>query len=426
MQFDITTKNRGTFINILPQNYNLNGMREAYYIVTPVTDIYNMIKKAKDGHYSIFEENIREYLGRSGVNAGIIKTLRNKKDRQNFFYYNNGVTIICNKVTKSSYASPKGKTIILHDPQIINGCQTVNTIYEVINSSEFDKNDYEQIFVMVKIIIYSNSSQDDKDFYRNIVKYTNKQNAIAEKAFGAQQDIFKKIQEAFLDRGFFLMIKGSDKYKFSNLDLSSKKKMLDKSKRFFDEFSIDKYTQQDIAVPLEKLLQVYISFMKDGYVAYQKKSLLLKPTSDLYKDYSIKMQDNISFDNLVRLYVMYVKADKDRINSSDKKSTVPFYIINFYGMLLGKKSNAKEINSFIEYTYKNTDRLNLIYKYTSNIVKLYRLNRQKAGEEYNTMIKKPIDTAVLSAQIDAAEAVLPEEIISAILDVKNYTAKSED
>lgn len=165
----ITTKNRGTFLQIKPEDYNLPGMSEAYYIMTPIITLYEMYKESKKNDYPLFEENIREYLGKSSINTGIIKTLRDENERKNFFYYNNGVTIICdssNKITSNK--------LELVQPQIVNGCQTVNTIYEVLDSYSPTEitNTFNGVYVMTKILIQTNKTPD---FYKKVVKFTNSQ-----------------------------------------------------------------------------------------------------------------------------------------------------------------------------------------------------------------------------------------------------------
>jgi len=92
--FNLPTVNKGTELSVLPQEYGLDGMIKAHYLMTPVIELYKMYKEAIGKGYEIFEENIREYLGTEGINNGIIRTLKSKSDRENFFYYNNGVTII--------------------------------------------------------------------------------------------------------------------------------------------------------------------------------------------------------------------------------------------------------------------------------------------------------------------------------------------
>jgi hypothetical protein len=73
----------------------------------------------------IFEANIRDYQGNVAVNKDIQETLENPSSNENFWWLNNGVTII------SSNAKPEtGKEILIHDPEIVNGLQTSTEIYK--------------------------------------------------------------------------------------------------------------------------------------------------------------------------------------------------------------------------------------------------------------------------------------------------------
>ena len=64
-----TTKNKGTYLRIEPQEYDLLGMTQAFYVLTPVTDIFYLYDKAQKEQYPLFEKNIREYLGGgTGIN----------------------------------------------------------------------------------------------------------------------------------------------------------------------------------------------------------------------------------------------------------------------------------------------------------------------------------------------------------------------
>lgn len=80
---------------------------------------------------SIFDSNVRDYQGSVAVNSEIRKTLSDEKS-QNFWYLNNGVTIITPKVISS------GKQLTIEDPQIVNGLQTSYEIYQHF-SNEKDK-----------------------------------------------------------------------------------------------------------------------------------------------------------------------------------------------------------------------------------------------------------------------------------------------
>lgn len=223
--YKLGTVNKGTFAS-LREEYGVEGLFEAYYIITPVYEIYKMLLEAEKKGYSIFERNIREYLGKNSVNNGIVQTLMSKSERKNFMYYNNGITVICKEI-KSSYQDTHRKLRILplENPQIVNGCQTVSSIKKVLENVTNAEEEYKNVYVMLKTLVIDNPEDlESKTFYNNVVKFTNKQNAISEKAFTSNMDIFYRMQEEFLKRGFVLLVKPSDNNKFKEMFKEKKKK----------------------------------------------------------------------------------------------------------------------------------------------------------------------------------------------------------
>lgn len=71
---------------------------------------------------NMFDDNVRDSQGHSAVNLEILSTLKEHPDR--FVLYNNGITIVCQDVQQ------KNGKYILENPQIVNGCQTCNMIYQ--------------------------------------------------------------------------------------------------------------------------------------------------------------------------------------------------------------------------------------------------------------------------------------------------------
>lgn len=394
----ITTKNRGTFLQIKPEDYNLPGMSEAYYIMTPITTLYEMYKESKKSDYPLFEENIREYLGKSSINTGIIKTLRDENERKNFFYYNNGVTIICDSSKKIT-----SNKLELDQPQIVNGCQTVNTIYEVLDS--YSPNEitttFNGVYVMTKILIQTNKTPD---FYKKVVKFTNSQNSINEKAFASTTEYFLRIQEHFLEKGFLLLVKPSDKHKYSKLTPVEKNKLIAKASKAIKNIDSNFTRITDIAIPLDKLLQVALAYIKDGYFAYTKKSQVLKPTSELYKTFSTKITEYLTVDNLIYLYLLYRKAEIDKKSSEDQKTPMPYYLISYMSFYL-KEKNSNNLNKVIEMiSEKSKDDFNKIYDYFKDLTAQYKA---ESPLEYNVMIKNKIDKKILEEQINTLNRLAP-------------------
>lgn len=69
-----------------------------------IKKIYDLMKQYGD---SLLEKNIRRYLGKNSVNSGIIKTLLDTQKNQNFFFYNNGITLVCEKFSYNALCNNK-------------------------------------------------------------------------------------------------------------------------------------------------------------------------------------------------------------------------------------------------------------------------------------------------------------------------------
>lgn len=136
----------------------------------------------------LFEANVRDYLGDVEVNRDIRETLE-RSDSLDFWWLNNGVTII------SSKGSIVGKTITLDDVQIVNGLQTTTTIYEHFKNREVGE---DKRCILVKIIVTDRSDARDR-----IVKATNFQNAVSPASLRAMDRIQRDIEDYFLQHGWF-------------------------------------------------------------------------------------------------------------------------------------------------------------------------------------------------------------------------------
>jgi hypothetical protein len=408
-KFTLMTKVKGTTLRILPTEYDLPELSKAYFMLTPVYQLFSMYNEAIKKKYALFEDNIREYLGKNAINKGIINTLKDKEDRANFFYYNNGITMICKTV-----GAPSGNKLELFQPQIVNGCQTVNSIFEVLNNYPENKveDEFKNTFVMVKVLLFDEKSANSKsiNFYKDIVKYNNKQNAINENAFGARKKIFEKIQVEFKERGFLLLVKPSDKNVFLKeyaKDVDSNR-LLGLANSYASKIGMHFNSVSEVLIPLEKLIQVYMAFIKDAFYAYTKKNMVLKQTSDVYKEFSLNLNRDLTHDNLIRLYLIYLKAENARKISDDRKSPIPYYFINFMGELMRNKS---KLNGNIEDLFESKNVIfNSLSSYLSKLTSQYRKEYLKQEKnEYNEMIKKPINPVILNSQIETLNELIADK-----------------
>lgn len=119
----------------------------------------------------LFARNIRGFLGSTEINRGMEDTL--DKEPEYFWYYNNGITVICDDAQETS---AHGKHILrVKNPQVINGQQTTRTLSRVAAHSS-------KASVTIKVIRVTRrgdgTSEQFDTLVSKIVQATNWQNAI--------------------------------------------------------------------------------------------------------------------------------------------------------------------------------------------------------------------------------------------------------
>lgn len=133
-----------------------------------VMEIFRLIEEHGD---SLFEKNIRRYLGRNAVNEGIIETLLSEQNRANFFFFNNGITMICDQFSYNGLQS-QDWILKIKRLQIINGGQTCKTIHQVMKDNP--EEDFSKVYVLIRLYEVS----DDENIINDITYATNSQNPV--------------------------------------------------------------------------------------------------------------------------------------------------------------------------------------------------------------------------------------------------------
>jgi hypothetical protein len=85
----------------------------------------------------LFRKNVRQSLGANNkVNRALRATINGERVKD-FFFYHNGVTAICN----SAKVNLEKNTLSLKGFSVVNGCQSLSTIYstsECVRAAEAD------------------------------------------------------------------------------------------------------------------------------------------------------------------------------------------------------------------------------------------------------------------------------------------------
>jgi len=173
----ITTSAEGEPINLEVSLQHWGQLSEpflAYYGQVYASDISEWWNHH---HPRLFSPNVRLFLGKTEVNENIIETLKNNPSH--FWYFNNGVTVLCNSIRKKPLGGASHETGIFEckDVTIVNGAQTVGAIAQAFASNP-------KIMDTAKVFVRFISLDSCPDgFERDITRATNTQNRIERRDF---------------------------------------------------------------------------------------------------------------------------------------------------------------------------------------------------------------------------------------------------
>ncbi len=137
---------------------------ESWVFSSAGSDIAELFKKAD---VRIFARNIRGYLGTTDINRAMAQTI--EKQPTFFWYFNNGVTIVCNGAEKIEQGGQQ--LMRMSNPQIINGQQTTRVLSESAKAAKAS--------VLVRVITVPREPTDRfESLVSQIVQATNWQNQI--------------------------------------------------------------------------------------------------------------------------------------------------------------------------------------------------------------------------------------------------------
>ncbi|MBM9448513.1 AIPR family protein [Staphylococcus ureilyticus] len=138
----------------------------------------------------LFESNIRDYQNSTEVNKAIETTLKNKKSSDDFWWLNNGITILADE------GSLNGSVFTLENIQIVNGLQTSYSIFNVLSAEKNNENEDRSVFC--KIIITQEEESID-----SIIKATNSQNSIPASSLRSTDNLQRDIELYLFKKDFF-------------------------------------------------------------------------------------------------------------------------------------------------------------------------------------------------------------------------------
>lgn len=178
-----------TFSLRLAENPISSSGAVAFVCLVSLKDYYAFITDQKGNLVrSIFESNVRDFQGTTEVNDQIQTTL-SENGWDEFWWLNNGITIVATKATLS------GKSLTIEDPQIVNGLQTSTVIF---NHFRLHNTESEARNLLVRVIVPPATESRDR-----IIKATNSQTQIPIASLRATEVIHRDIEAYLQPHGLF-------------------------------------------------------------------------------------------------------------------------------------------------------------------------------------------------------------------------------
>lgn len=221
---------------------------------------------------TIFDENIRLYEYGSSVNTGINRTATSTDQADMFYFYNNGVVFICD----STQNSPASNEIILTGASVVNGCQTLSTLYNAEQKGKLS----DSVYLLVRIISIADYTERMR-----ITEFLNSQTPIRDSYFIANHPIIRDLQDQLREKGYFL------ERQVNEYD-------------YMREHGVD-ITQTKV-LQLEKALQYYVGYWinKDASLAKRGKNSLFD------KNKTEELLSDVTADKVIEAYQVYNSISK--------------------------------------------------------------------------------------------------------------------
>lgn len=141
----------------------------------------------------LFDKNIRAVLRSTATNDKLDETIRTSPS--DFWYYNNGITIVANAIT-SSRTNPRSadESFSLKGLSVVNGAQTCGALGRAFR----DGVSLDDVRVTVRVISTEGQSED---FEKHVTRYTNTQNQITNREFVSLDPYQQELSEILLAEG---------------------------------------------------------------------------------------------------------------------------------------------------------------------------------------------------------------------------------
>ncbi len=280
--------------------------------------------------YKLFDKNLRFSLGKNKINKNITQTAKGEPEL--FYFYNNGITI-----TSAGFKyKPTNSKLKIDYPQIINGAQTVNALYEAYkekqnkierkhpekDSEQAAKEAFKKICLLFRVIQEKQEktsiSSKVSAFEENVVRYNNSQNSIKESDFYANNEEQIELQRLFCQYGYFYEIKRGDR-KFLEGKENNTHNLLEKKRTDFKHW--------DEKITMEKLASIQMAYKIDPALDKCQKANIFGHANDRYYEQVFSSKDKMDecyVKEMILAWHLYhaIKMQSDIYGTGKKKGQI--------------------------------------------------------------------------------------------------------
>lgn len=222
----------------------------------PTIEIAKMMREYKN---SLLKYNPRCYVGIK--NGGVNQQIRNsisETESNEFSLLNNGITIICTDFEYTERnAEPNSATLLVSNPQIVNGGQTAFTLAKILADGE--KNVFENKEVLVKFIsLKQDQTPEQIELIEKISEATNNQTPVYLSDRKSNDDKLIELQKyLFENHGLLLERKKGEFYEAVTKNIICKDKIITKNQIMRLIFCINGKPSEARSYANEKLFEAY-------------------------------------------------------------------------------------------------------------------------------------------------------------------------
>lgn len=311
-------------IDIFPLSQDpREDIKKSYAFTCTASEFFKILQK-EDGTLrgSLFNDNVRDYLGaNSAVNSEIEKTITDNPEM--FILCNNGITIVC-----SDFESPSGRLVKIENPQIVNGCQTSNSLFNLKDNPNIAK-----VQLLVRLI-----STEDISISNKIVRGTNKQNQVLDEAFEATLPFHQTLEQ------FFLAVDNDIKIYYE---------------RRAKQYNNDPLIKKTQVINLRILTQTFVAmFLNAPHNSHRHEAKLLEEYAGVNEKRKIFRDDHSSYPYYICALTWYMFEKyfrEERIDSKYRTYKAHLYLIFKYsiGEFPPQLTKSKKLDTYCDKILKS-------------------------------------------------------------------------